>query len=214
MPKWVERTWQVWFPWHGRCIRLCTKAGGRSRIPDIRSLASHLLLLILQARLMSTRRHRRRDESESPPAAPADPVLAAKEAGLRYADDRRPGITEARPGKAFRYLDAEGRPIRDEETLAADQEPGHPAGLDRRLDLALAAGPHPGDRPRRQGAQAISLPPPLAHRARREQVRSDDRLRPRPCRGSASDLERDLALPGPAARARCSPPSCACWRSR
>ncbi len=52
------------------------------------------------------------------PCTSAEPVKAAKEAGLRYADDRRTGITRRRAGKGFRYLDPEGRPIRDEETLA------------------------------------------------------------------------------------------------
>src|SRR3954470_7343643 len=48
---------------------------------------------------------------------PTDPVQAAKAAGLRYANDARPGIQRKKAGKAFRYLDAEGRPVRDEETL-------------------------------------------------------------------------------------------------
>src|SRR3954470_8612416 len=48
---------------------------------------------------------------------PTDPVQAAKAAGLRYANDARPGIQRKKAGQAFRYLDAEGRPVRDEETL-------------------------------------------------------------------------------------------------
>ena len=56
--------------------------------------------------------------AEQNETASTDPAQAAKEAGLRYADDRRPGITRRRAGKAFRYLDTEGRPIRDAETLA------------------------------------------------------------------------------------------------
>ena len=49
-------------------------------------------------------------------ASPADPVLAAKAAGLRYANDAGPASGGRRPGRSA-YLDAEGRPIRDEETL-------------------------------------------------------------------------------------------------
>src|SRR5690349_15920051 len=39
-------------------------------------------------------------------------------AGLRYVSDEGPGLNRVRSGKAFRYRDAEGRPIRDEATLA------------------------------------------------------------------------------------------------
>src|SRR3954451_22290144 len=68
---------------------------------------------------MSTRAPRRsRHVPAAPPEPPpADPALAAKAAGLRYANDARPGIQRKKAGKAFRYLDAEGRPVRDEETL-------------------------------------------------------------------------------------------------
>jgi DNA topoisomerase-1 len=68
------------------------------------------LLLILY---MSKKTIRRASETAS-----TDPAQAAKEAGLRYADDRRPGITRRRAGKTSRYLDPAGRPIRDAETLA------------------------------------------------------------------------------------------------
>jgi DNA topoisomerase-1 len=52
-----------------------------------------------------------------PAQPPTDPVLAARAAGLRYANDGRPGIARKRAGKAFRYLDAGGRPVRDEGDL-------------------------------------------------------------------------------------------------
>ena len=45
-------------------------------------------------------------------------VASARAAGLRYVHDDRPGIRRVRRGKAFRYLDADGRPVRDAETLA------------------------------------------------------------------------------------------------
>ncbi len=48
----------------------------------------------------------------------SDPTLSAKEAGLRYATDDKPGIQRKRAGTGFRYLDPEGRPIRDREALA------------------------------------------------------------------------------------------------
>ena len=46
-----------------------------------------------------------------------DPVIAARAAGLRYANDSRPGIGRKRSGKSFRYVNPEGRPMRDRETL-------------------------------------------------------------------------------------------------
>jgi DNA topoisomerase I len=51
-------------------------------------------------------------------AAPVvDPVDAARGAGLVYVTDAGPGIGRKRAGKAFRYEDPEGRPLRDEESL-------------------------------------------------------------------------------------------------
>ena len=52
---------------------------------------------------------------EAPPAT--SPVESAKMAGLRYVSDSKPGIGRRRSGKGFTYLDAEGRPIRDRESL-------------------------------------------------------------------------------------------------
>ncbi len=51
----------------------------------------------------------------SPPAD--DPVAAAADAGLRYVTDDGPGIRRRRRGKGFSYLDVDGRPLRDAETL-------------------------------------------------------------------------------------------------
>ncbi|GHO51593.1 DNA topoisomerase IB [Ktedonobacter robiniae] len=45
-------------------------------------------------------------------------VESAHEAGLRYVTDSMPGITRKRAGRHFRYLDAQGEPVRDEKTLA------------------------------------------------------------------------------------------------
>jgi DNA topoisomerase I len=47
-----------------------------------------------------------------------DPVESAKEAGLRYVTDSRPGITRKKAGKGFRYVGPDGEAIKDEETLA------------------------------------------------------------------------------------------------
>lgn len=47
----------------------------------------------------------------------ADPLAAAKAAGLRYVNDSKPGIRREKDGEAFRYLDAKGEPVEDEATL-------------------------------------------------------------------------------------------------
>ena len=52
------------------------------------------------------------------PLAPEGSAKAAREAGLRYVSDARPGLSRRRAGKAFSYRDADGRPVRDRETLA------------------------------------------------------------------------------------------------
>jgi len=50
--------------------------------------------------------------------SPLDPAESARAAGLRYVTDFRPGIRRKRHGKNFSYYDAEGKLIRDRETLA------------------------------------------------------------------------------------------------
>jgi DNA topoisomerase-1 len=50
--------------------------------------------------------------------APPESLAAAKSAGLRYVNDDDPGITRARAGKSFRYLDPHRRGVTDKATLA------------------------------------------------------------------------------------------------
>ncbi|HEX2163516.1 MAG TPA: DNA topoisomerase IB [Thermoanaerobaculia bacterium] len=47
-----------------------------------------------------------------------DPVVRARLAGLRYVGDDRPGIRRRRRGRGWSYVDPDGQPIRDRETLA------------------------------------------------------------------------------------------------
>jgi len=47
-----------------------------------------------------------------------DPVQSAKDAGLRYSSDSRPGIRRIRCGKGFRYQRPDGAAVKDAETLA------------------------------------------------------------------------------------------------
>ena len=48
----------------------------------------------------------------------ADPVSAARAAGLRHVSDTQPGIHRHRSGKSFRYTTPDNKPLRDPETLA------------------------------------------------------------------------------------------------
>lgn len=50
-------------------------------------------------------------------ALPTDSRDAAREAGLRYATDTRPGIVRRRSGRGFTYRDLEGKTIRDQSVL-------------------------------------------------------------------------------------------------
>jgi DNA topoisomerase-1 len=46
-----------------------------------------------------------------------DPVDAAKAAGLRYVSDAKPGLRRLKREDGFRYVDADGKTVRDKETL-------------------------------------------------------------------------------------------------
>jgi len=50
--------------------------------------------------------------------APGDPSSTARDAGLRYATDARPGITRRRSGRGFSYREEDGDLIRDRTVLA------------------------------------------------------------------------------------------------
>jgi DNA topoisomerase I len=49
---------------------------------------------------------------------PADSVASAREAGLRYSSDQKPGITRVRAGRGMTYRDRDGKTVRDRATLA------------------------------------------------------------------------------------------------
>lgn len=48
----------------------------------------------------------------------SDPLAAAQEAGLRYVSDSKPGFRREKAGDGYRYLDLQGKVVRDAETLA------------------------------------------------------------------------------------------------
>lgn len=66
-------------------------------------------------------RARGRRPAGSAPVEPkdtSDPAAVAREAGLRYVSDESPGIRRVKRGRSMSYIDPDGRPVRDEETLA------------------------------------------------------------------------------------------------
>jgi DNA topoisomerase-1 len=58
-----------------------------------------------------------RKPSSNAAAPQAEAEQSARDAGLRYVNDARPGIRRVRAGQAFRYLDENGKRIRNQETL-------------------------------------------------------------------------------------------------
>ena len=55
--------------------------------------------------------------AEEPLDIVVDPQASAKAAGLRYVTDAKPGIERRKTAKGFRFLDKDGKPVRDAETL-------------------------------------------------------------------------------------------------
>ena len=115
---------------------------------------------------------------------------------------QHPGLTRQKMGRALRYLGVRGRPVRDPATLAPHPLARHPARVDEGLDLPRCARPHPGHRTRRARTQAVPLPPALARRPRRGEVRTHARLRPGPADHPRARRGRPRP-PGPARAARC-----------
>ncbi len=65
--------------------------------------------------IVSVRISPRRSSAGKASELPCDPVEAAKEAGLRYVRGDEPGIKRLRVGRLFRYVDADGEPVRAPE---------------------------------------------------------------------------------------------------
>lgn len=55
--------------------------------------------------------------SPAEPQTPVDAPAAAKSAGLRYVHDDKPGISRKKTATGFRYIDADGQPLRDTDTI-------------------------------------------------------------------------------------------------
>src|SRR4051794_8539948 len=91
----------------------------------------------------------------------AEVAASIAEEGLRYVSDSAPGYTRKRTGTTFSYYD--GRKAHHRcRRHPAHKINRHPAGLRIRVDLPLGQRPHPGDRARCEGPQAVSLSPEVA----------------------------------------------------
>jgi hypothetical protein len=101
------------------------------------------------------------------PLVRADALASAKAANLRYVTGEGPGI------------------LRKRRHVAASPFAGDPASLGKRLDLPQRERPHSSRWPRRQRPEAIPLSSALSGSPRRDEVRTNSRLR-----GSASENTR------------------------
>lgn len=70
----------------------------------------------MSTRLPAQTRAKRVKKTDLPPII-KDPQEAAKAAGLRYVHDDRPGIRRLKRGAGFRYVDPDGKPVRDKATI-------------------------------------------------------------------------------------------------
>ena len=115
---------------------------------------------------MGTRGTNIRNSKAIKPEVAADSAEAAKEAGLRYVTDERPGYTRKPKGKHFEYFDTEGKLIRDEQRLLRIKRLAIPPAWTDVWICPSAKWPHPSDRSRRAWAQAIPVSRALARSAR------------------------------------------------
>ena len=144
-------------------------------------------------------------------AAPvADPAVAARAAGLRYVHNDRPGIRRVRSGKGFRYVDSEGRPVRDPETLRRIRSLVLPPAW---TDVWIC--PIPNGHLQAVGVDARGRKQYRYHPRWRE-TRDETKYHRMIAFGSIlpavrTRIEADLALPG-LPRPRCWRPWCVCWK--
>ena len=126
---------------------------------------------------------------------------------------RAPGFTRRKSGTGFGYRDTKGAPIRDPAVLKRIRSLAIPPGLHRRVDLPPRQRPHPGDGPRRQGAQAVPLSSRLPAGAGRDQVRPHHGLRRRPA-GASAPASTPTCPCAACPATRCWPPWSTFWRRR
>ena len=69
-----------------------------------------------------------------------DSQAVARDAGLRYVEDRRPGITRRRRGKHFAYFYPDGSPVRDDAELSRIKTLAIPPAYERVWISPIANG--------------------------------------------------------------------------
>src|SRR5918994_4856969 len=89
------------------------KREGKTRVE---SHAGHFMRRYLPGERSQTTIFRRSKGRNRRVGTPA-PEDSAREAGLRYTSDSRPGIRRIRRGSSFRYITPDGRPLRNEAEL-------------------------------------------------------------------------------------------------
>ena len=91
-----------------------------------------------------------------------DPVVSAKAAGLRYVMDTKPGFhPSSSKGKAFVYLDLDGKPILDPDELARIKALVIPPAWTEVWICPRADGHLQATGRDAQGAEAVSLSCPV-----------------------------------------------------
>ena len=116
----------------------------------------------------------------------ADPRASARQAGLRYSTDSRPGISRRRAGRGFSYRDS--RRTHDPRSIGGRAHPpaGDPAGVGGRLDLPRPSRAPPGNRARCARPQAVPLSPAAGARDATGTSSPGSSPSPRCCRGSGA----------------------------
>ena len=127
------------------------------------------------------------------------PVESARDAGLHYTTDAKPGISRLGNAPRFRYVDAHSKPVRDADDPRSHQVPRHPTGVDRGLDLPEANG-----HLQVTGRDARGRKQSRYHPRWRE-VRDENKYERMMHFGKAlpvirKQVDHDLALPGSASR--------------
>ena len=124
-----------------------------------------------------------------------DSQAAARDAGLRYIDDRRPGITRRRRGKHFRLFPSrrQAGSRRSANCSASNRWRFRPPTTDVWIS-PIANGHIQATGTRRARPQTVPLPQALARSPRRGEVPPARRLRPRAA-GDPQAVAKDLAAP-------------------
>ena len=141
---------------------------------------------------------------------PLDPKAVARAAKLRYVTDKGPGYRRVHQGASFAYLEPDGSPVSDEETLARIRKLAIPPAY---TDVWICRKPNGHLQAVGRDARGRKQ---YRYHPRWRVVRDEAKygkmlLFGRVLPAIRREVEKDLALPG-LPRRRCSRRSCACWK--